>query len=108
MSGKRRSSLMSATTSSEPTCATVQEWAGELEALQARMAPRFERAEPRRRALAYLKGLLSHTERKDGWQLAEEAGEATPAGMQRLVNASRWDVDAVRDDLVADVREHLP
>jgi len=69
--------------------------------------PRFERAEPRRRSLAYLKGLLSHAERKNGWQLAEEAGEGTPDGMQRLLNASRWDVDAVRDDLVAYVREHL-
>jgi len=27
--------------------------------------------------------------------------------MQRLLNASRWDADAVRDDLVAYVREHL-
>jgi SRSO17 transposase len=27
--------------------------------------------------------------------------------MQRLLNASRWDVDAVRDDMVAYVREHL-
>jgi SRSO17 transposase len=69
--------------------------------------PRFERAEPRQRALRYLKGLLSHTERKNGWQLAEEAGESTPDGMQRLLNASRWAVDAVRDDLVAYVRERL-
>ena len=98
---------MSATTSYEPTPAAVEEWAGELEALHARIAPRFERAEPRRRALAYLKGLLSHTERKNGWQLAEEAGEHPPDGMQRLVNASRWDADAVRDDLVAYVRAHL-
>jgi SRSO17 transposase len=61
----------------------------------------------RRRSLAYLKGLLSHIERKNGWQLAEEAGERTPDGMQRLLNASRWDADAVRDDLVGYVREHL-
>src|SRR5262249_59263815 len=27
--------------------------------------------------------------------------------MQRLLNASRWDVEAVRDDLLAYVREHL-
>jgi hypothetical protein len=27
--------------------------------------------------------------------------------MQRLVNASRWDADGVRDDLLAYVREHL-
>lgn len=85
----------------------VAHWADELQALPARIAPRFERAEPRRRVLAYLHGLLSHAERKNGWQLAEEAGEGTPDGMQRLLNASRWDVDAVRDDLVAYVREQL-
>jgi SRSO17 transposase len=91
----------------EPRLEEIEGWVHELDALHARIAPRFERAEPRRRALRYLKGLLSHTERKNGWQLAEEAGEGTPDGMQRLLNASRWDVDAVRDDLVAHVREHL-
>src|SRR6266481_8011673 len=91
----------------EPRLEEIEGWAHELDALHARIAPRFERAEPRRRSLAYLKGLLSHAERKNGWQLAEEAGERTPDGMQRLLNASRWDADAVRDDLVAYVREHL-
>jgi SRSO17 transposase len=95
------------TPSYEPRLEEIEGWACELDALHARIAPRFERAEPRRRSLAYLKGLLSHTERKNGWQLAEEAGEGTPDGMQRLLNASRWDVDAVRDDLGAYVREHL-
>lgn len=95
------------TPSYEPCLGEIESWAHELETLHARIAPRFERAEPRRRALAYLKGLLSHTERKNGWQMAEEAGEPTPDGMQRLLNASRWDADAVRDDLVAYVREHL-
>ena len=85
----------------------VAQWADELQALHARSAPRFERAEPRRRVLAYLHGLLSHAERKNGWRLAEEAGAGTPDGMQRLLNAARWDVDAVRDDLVAYVRAHL-
>jgi SRSO17 transposase len=95
------------TTSYEPDTADVAGWAAELEAVHARIAPRFERAEPRQRALAYLKGLLSQAERKNGWQLAEEAGEATPDGMQRLLNAAHWDADAVRDDLIAYVREHL-
>src|SRR5258708_30046284 len=107
MWGKRRSSRMSATTSSEPTPAAVEAWAGEREALQARMAPRCERAElegaePPRRALASRKGLLSHTERKHGWQLAEAAGERPPHGMQRLVNASPWEAAAGRGDLVTD------
>src|SRR5258708_16472610 len=96
---------LTALTAYQPSVAEVGDWAGELEALHARIAPRFERAEPRRRALAYLKGLLSHAERKNGWQLAEEAGERTPDGMQRLVNAARWDAGAVRDDLVAYVRQ---
>ena len=40
---------------------------------------------PRRRALGYLRGLLSDTERKNGWQLAEYLGEATPDGVQHLL-----------------------
>ena len=52
-------------------------------------------------------GLLSPVERKNGWQLAEQAGEARPYGMQRLVAGAKWDADAVRDDLRAYVWEHL-
>src|SRR6266581_3373344 len=52
-------------------------------------------------------GLLSSVERKNGWQLAEEAGEATPDGMQRLLSTAHWDADTVRDDLIAYVKEHL-
>jgi hypothetical protein len=56
-----------------------------LEAMHARIAGRFARAEPRRRALAYLRGLLGNVGRKNGWQLAEHAGERTPDGLQRLL-----------------------
>ena len=52
-------------------------WAADLERLGARIAPRFGRVEPRRRALAYLRGLLAPVERKNGWQLAEAAGDRT-------------------------------
>src|SRR5918994_1523350 len=85
----------------------VQAWAAELEALHARIAGRFARAEPRRRALAYLRGLLANVGRKNGWQLAEHAGERTPDGMQRLLATADWDPDRVRDDLRAYVVEHL-
>src|SRR5712692_6965679 len=74
-------------------------WAQALVRLHARIASRFARPEPRRRALAYLQGLLSSTERKNGWQLAEHAREATPYGMQRLLSTAQWDVDGVRDDV---------
>ena len=69
----------------------VQGWAAGLGALHARIAGRFARAEPRRRVLAYLRGLLGNVGRKNGWQLAEHAGEATPDGMQRLLATAGWD-----------------
>jgi SRSO17 transposase len=55
----------------------------------------------------YLLGLLSGAERKNSWTLAEQAGDLTPDGMQRLLNFYRWDADAVRDDLRGYVLNHL-
>jgi SRSO17 transposase len=63
------------------------------------VAPAFYRREPRLRAQSYLLGLVSGLERKNGWTLAEFAGDATPDGMQRLLAAAVWDADAVRDAL---------
>ena len=80
---------------------------GGLDALHARIAGRFARAEPRRRALAYLRGLLGNVVRKNGWQLAEHAADRTPDGMQRLLATADWDPDLVRDDLRTYVVEHL-
>ena len=71
------------------------------------IAGRFRRPEPRRRALAYLQGLLTPVERKNGWQLAEQAGDASPDGVQRLLYNYRWDADLVREDLGGYVVEHL-
>jgi SRSO17 transposase len=89
------------------TIADVVGWAHELARVHARIAPHFARAEPRRRALAYLQGILSETSRKNGWQLAEQAREATPYGMQRLLSRAVWDADLVRDDLRTYVYEQL-
>src|SRR5918912_1876717 len=89
------------------TVGTAEGWSGELDALAARIAPRFSRAEPRRRALAYLRGLLLPLERRNGWQLAEAVGDPTPDGVQDFLARMRWDADAVRDDLRAYVVEHL-
>jgi len=71
------------------------------------VAPVFARREPRLRARAYLLGLVSGLERKNGWTLAEYAGDRTPDGMQRLLNAARWDQDAARDALGRYVAAHL-
>jgi SRSO17 transposase len=83
------------------------DWARGLDALAARLAPRFGRVEPRRRASAYLRGLLAPVARKNGWQLAEAAGDRTPDGVQDFLARMRWDADAVRDDLRGYVVEHL-
>jgi SRSO17 transposase len=77
----------------------------ELARLHARVAHRFGRPEPRRRALAYLRGLGTLHGDRHGRALAAAAGETRPDGMQRLLTAAGWDADLVRDDLVDHVRE---
>src|SRR5215207_3257232 len=85
----------------------IEGWRAGLGALHARIAARFQRPEVRARARRYLAGLLGRIERKNGWQLAEQLGERGPQGVQRLLNAARWDAEAVRDDLRGYVVEHL-
>lgn len=74
-------------------------WAEGLRAVVDRISSRCPRAEPRQRAAAYLQGLLSPLERKNGWQLAEQARDETPYGVQHLLGRAVWSADAVRDDL---------
>lgn len=71
------------------------------------IAGRFGRVEPRRRARAYLLGLLADVQTRTCWQLAEHAGEPTPHGMQRLLGEAVWDADAVRDDVRGYVADEL-
>lgn len=72
-----------------------------------RVAPRFWRVETRRRAGAFLLGLLAGLPRVNCWSIAEHAGEATPDGMQHLLARASWDTDGVRDDLRGYVVDHL-
>ena len=85
----------------------IEGWRDDLEELNVRIAPRFARPEVRARVGRYLFGLLGALERKNGWRMAEHLGESTPDGVQRLLNAARWDADEVRDDLRAYVVEHF-
>jgi SRSO17 transposase len=87
--------------------AQITRWHDELTALHERIAPRFGRPEVRARAGRFLAGLLDPIERRNGWHLAEQLGERTPDGVQRLLRTARWDAEAVRDDLRAYVLEHL-
>jgi SRSO17 transposase len=79
----------------------------ELDRVHERIAGRFTRSEPRARVREYVSGLVAGLERKNGWTLAERAGETCPDGMQRLLRRADWDVEGVRDDVRDYVVEHL-
>jgi SRSO17 transposase len=82
-------------------------WRAGFEDMFALVAGRFAQADSRRRARMYVLGLLSGAERKNSWTIAEQAGDSTPDGMQRLLNFYRWDTHAVRDDLRGYVLDRL-
>ncbi len=90
-----------------PSLKEMSGWVLALYQLHDRIASRFARPEPRRRALLYLQGILSEIPRKNSWQVAEQAKQANPYGMQRLLSRAVWDVDGVRDDLRTYVIEQL-
>jgi SRSO17 transposase len=73
--------------------------ADRVEAAVAWLRPHFRRPEPHAHAADYLRGLIADVERKNGWQLAEQAGYAHPRGIQRVLARYAWDAEAVRDAL---------
>jgi SRSO17 transposase len=85
----------------------VQGGVASLHDIERRLAPSCERAEPRQRALAYLRGLLSLAERKNSWQLAEVRGDATPYAFQHVLRRAVWAPEAVRAALRHYIVQHL-
>ena len=86
----------------DPAC-----WQELFDELLGRVAGRFVRADLRRRARAFVRGLLSDLPTKNCWTIAEHAGDPNPDGMQHLLARAVWDEDKVRDDLRDYVVEHL-
>ena len=82
-------------------------WKRELLRSHDRIAGLFARSEARERSLAYLQGLMSHCERKNGWQLAEWMGEAAPYRVQHLLDRALWDADEARDRVRSYVVDEL-
>src|SRR5258706_14537981 len=93
--------------SEEERLEEIEERGEEFAQLHKLLRAHFVRSEPRERAMAYLQGLMSEIPRKNGWQLAEQAGELTADGMQRLLSTAHWDAGAVRNELQAYVVEYL-
>lgn len=87
--------------------AAVEAAAEEIAAVTQRLRSRFGRVAGHRHAVAYVHGLLGTAERKNGWQLAEAGGYHQPRPIQRVLDRSVWDQDAVRDDLRAYVAAEL-
>ncbi|MFH9355126.1 transposase [Kitasatospora sp. NPDC017646] len=87
--------------------AATESWGRELEELFLRFGVHFGRVEPRRRISDYVRGPVGPVGRKNGWQLAEYAGHATPDGLQHLLAGARWNADGIRDELQQYVAERL-
>jgi SRSO17 transposase len=85
----------------------ISQSAQALTELFVRIGSHFGRAEVRKRVRLYLQGLLAEVPRKNGWQMAEELGEANAHGVQRLLEEADWDEEAVRDELCTYVIEQL-
>jgi SRSO17 transposase len=85
----------------------ISQSAQALTELVVRIGSHFRRAEVRTRVGRYLQGLLAEVSRKNGWQMAEELGEANAHGVQRLLEEADWDEEAVRDELRTYVIEQL-
>jgi SRSO17 transposase len=83
------------------------QWQELLDELLGRVAGRFGRVDLRRRAKAFVRGLLADLPRKNCWTIAEHAGDPSPDGMQHLLGRAVWDADALRDDVRGYLTEHL-
>lgn len=70
---------------------TVCQWSNTLKLFQQRLSPYFARCEARQAAFNYIQALLSPVERKNGWQMAEQVGDATPYRVQHLLGRAQWD-----------------
>jgi SRSO17 transposase len=72
-------------------------WSAELSRLKDRLRHLFRRSETRAQVSLYIDGLIGGVERKNGWQLAEHAGDEAPWRMQAVLGRGFWDAERARD-----------
>jgi len=68
-----------------------------LAELKERVAGVFQHSETREQVGLCLDGSVGGVERKNGWQLAEHAGDEVPWRMQAVLGRGCWDADDARD-----------
>jgi SRSO17 transposase len=89
------------------TLADLDTWNAELDGLLERIRPLFYRTESKKHAEQYLRGLLSPLARKNGWTIAEHVGEPNPTPLQRFLNLTPWNADALLELNREYAMEHL-
>src|SRR6266536_1557553 len=113
MRGRDNSAMSSALTnrpvvySDAVKYADLDMWKSELADLFTRIGPLFYRTESKKHAEQYVRGLLSSIQRKNGWTIAEHVGEPESTALQRFLNLSPWDADALLEVNREYAMEHL-
>jgi SRSO17 transposase len=87
--------------------AQIEGWRDEFDRLHARLRPHTARSRTHEQMKLHLQGVLGKAERRNGWHLAEAAGDQSPYAMQHLLSRSSWDVEGVREETRRYVREGL-
>lgn len=85
----------------------LEGWQAEFERLHKRLRPYAAQGRTHARIKGHLEGVLGKAERKNGWHLAEAAGDESPYAMQHLMGRASWDVAGVREETRRYVREGL-
>lgn len=80
----------------------------ELIPIQSILQDCFSRVETKRSALSYFQGLISTIERKNSWQLAEQAGCESPYAFQYLLGRATWDANRLRDSVCHYTVDFMP
>lgn len=87
--------------------AEFEGWQAEFDRLHERLRPHAAQARTHERMKLHLEGVLGKAERKNGWHLAEAAGDASPYAMQHLLGRASWNVAGVREETRRYVCEEL-
>jgi len=87
--------------------AQLEGWQAEFDRLHERLRPHAAQRRTHDRMKRHLEGVLGKAERKNGWHLAEAAGDTSPYAMQHLLGRASWNVVGVREETRRYVREGL-